>query len=1050
MQNRSLRRQVIRIVGFAFLTIILSIVAVFTYVLSNQDKMVAMALQGVNENFHGEMIVEKTRISLFANFPYISIDLQNARYYENKDRNASPIYKINDLYVGFDIFYLLRGQFEVKKIRLNGGFIHLEKDTSGVINLMASKNLLNESADTSSGSWNLSLPSCRVENVFFVFKDNVTKREFDINLEELYLRFRGDDNHVFIDLESDMIFDLLENSDTTFFHNKKLHLSWEMDYDIAAEKIFLFPSKLGIGDADFNVEGSIDLANEAYLDIKIKGDKPDFALFTAFAPPDIEEVLNLYQNAGRIYFEGHIQGRAANGRRPRVNVDFGCENVFFRNKEIDRKIDGLQFQGHFTNGEDRSLETSVLELRNFQAFPEEGEFRGSVFIKNFKDPYVKINLHADLDLEFVGQFFRIEGLKQIRGKVLLDMDLDELVDLNFGGENLAQLKQGVDSELRIKDLEFSIPDYPHRIKNVNAYANMQKGKFNLENLSFQLDNSNFNFSGSISDLPAILHRSNAPVNIALQTNFDKIDIGRLLPNADSLTTEIIEQFALNISGRSNAKELFEFEHLPKGIYQIDHFYARLNHFPHAFHDFSANIEVGDNDIQINKFYGEIDQSDFQFNGKFNNFKKWFTDNPQGDSELYFSLQSKKLRFNDLLTFKGENYLPEDYREEEIEKLNFQGHLDLHFKNGFQSADLFVDKFYGKMKIHPLKLEGFKGRIHFEDEHLTTENFGGKMGVSDFMISMNYFLGEDQSKQKIENRLVISSKVLDLDALMNYQGPEVETNHEEAFNLFEVPFTNMDVEVNIGRMNYHKYWLEKFHAKLRIQENHFVHVDTLQLFLAGGNMRMKGYFNGSDPEKIYFFSTIRAKDLDIDKLMFKFDNFGQDMLINENIHGKITGTITSTFRMHPDLTPIVEESDAHMELIITDGSLVRFTPMLAMSDYFKDKNLNIIRFDTLQNVMDLKNGSLSFPNMTINSSLGFMQIAGTQNIDMSMEYFVRIPLKMVTQVGFSALFGGKKSSETDPEQLDEIAKMDPNRRTRFLNLRITGNPDEYNIGVGRQK
>ncbi|TVQ75660.1 MAG: membrane biogenesis protein [Flavobacteriales bacterium] len=1050
MQKRSLRRQVIRIAGIALLTIILSIVGVFTYVLSNQDKLVAKALQGVNESFQGEMIVEKTRISLFANFPYISIDLQNARYYDNKDRNTSPIYKINDLYVGFDIFYLLRGQFEVKKIRLKGGYIHLERDTAGVINLMASKNLLDDSADTSSGSWNLSLPSCRVENVFFVFKDNMTKREYDLNLEELYLKFRGDDHHVFIDLESDMIFDLLENGDTTFFHNKKLHLSWEMDYDIAAEKIFLFPSKLGIGDASFNVEGSIDLANEAYLDLTIKGDKPDFALFTAFAPPEVEEVLSVYQNAGRIYFEGRIQGRSANGRRPRVSVDFGCENVFFRNKEIDRKIDGLQFQGHFTNGEDRSLETSVLELRNFQAFPEEGEFRGSVFIKNFKDPYVKINLHADLDLEFIGQFFRIEGLKQIRGKVLLDMDLDELVDLNFGGENLAQLKQGVDSELRIKDLEFSIPDYPHRIKNVNAYANMQKGQFNLENLSFQLDNSNFKFSGSISDLPAIFHRFNLPVNVALQASFDKMDLARLLPNADSSTTEKIEQFALNISGRSNAKELFEFEYLPRGQYQIDHFYAQLNHFPHAFHDFSANIEIGDNEILINRFYGEIDQSDFQIKGKFNNFKKWFADNPQGDSELHFSLQSKKIRFNDLLTFKGENYLPEDYREEEIEKLNFQGHLDLHFDNGFQSADLFVDKFYGKMKIHPLKLEGFKGRIHFEDEHLTAENFGGKMGVSDFMISMNYFLGEDQSKQKIKNRLVINSKVLDLDALMNYQGPEAETNHEEAFNLFEVPFTNMDVEVNIGRMNYHKYWLEKFHTKLRIQENHFVHVDTLQLYLAGGNMRMKGYFNGSDPEKIYFFSTIHAKNLDIDKLMFKFDNFGQDMLINENIHGKITGTITSTFRMHPDLTPIIEESDAHMELIITDGSLVRFTPMLAMSDYFKDKNLNVIRFDTLQNVMDLKNGSLSFPNMTINSSLGFMQIAGTQNIDMSMEYFVRIPLKMVTQVGFSALFGGKKSSETDPTQLDEIAKMDPNRRTRFLNLRITGNPDEYNIGLGKQK
>jgi hypothetical protein len=1051
MQKRSQRRRIIRVLGFSFLGLILAFGGVLTYILANQDRFAEKALRGVNESFGGQMVIEKTKVSLFANFPYISIDLKNARYYDNKERSGTPLYKIDDLYVGFDLFYLMRGKFEVKKIRLQGGFVNLERDTGGVINLLASKNLLEEATDTTAGGeWNLSLPSCRFDNVFLVFKDHKTYREYDLNLELLYLKFRGDNNHLFIDVESDMVFDLLEKGDTTFFHNKKLHLSWEMDYDLAAEKIHLFPSKLGIGGASFNVEGSIDFTNETYLDIKVKGDKPDLALFTAFAPPEIEEVLNIYQNAGRIYFDGLIQGRAANGRRPRITVDFGCENVFFRNKEINRKIEGLQFQGHYTNGEDRSLETSMLELRNFQAFPEEGEFKGSVFVRNFKDPFVKINLHADLDLEFIGQFFRIEGLRQIRGKVLLDMDLDELVDLELGGENLAQLKQGVDSELRIKDLEFSIPNYPHRIKNVNGYASMRKGRFALENLSFNLDESNYQFKGSISDLPAILHRLDVPVELALSSNIEKMNLARLIPDADSSTTEIIENFSIKLSGKSRAKELFEFEHLPRGSYQIDHFFAKLNHFPHALHDFGAQIEIAENEIFIRDFYGEIDQSDFQFSGTFNNYKKWFAENPQGDSELHFNLQSKKLRFNDLLTFKGENYLPEDYREEQVENLNFQGHLDLHFLDGFQSADLHVDKFYGKMQIHPLKLESFRGRIHFEDEHISIENFGGKMGISDFRLSLNYFIGEDETKQKTKNRLVLNSKILDLDALMGYEGPEKEVDHEEAFNLFEVPFTNMDVDVSIGRMNYHRYWLENFQTKLRIQENHFIHVDTLSMQLADGSMQMKGYFNGSDPDKIYFFSDIYAKNLDLDKLMFKFDNFGQDELINENIHGKITGTITSTFRMHPDLTPIIEESEAHMELMITEGSIVKFAPMLAMADYFKDKNLNIVRFDTLQNVMDLKNGSLSFPNMTINSSLGFMQIAGTQNVDMSMEYFVRIPLKMVTQVGFGALFGGKKANETDPEQLDEIAKMDPNSRTRFLNLRISGNPDDVKIGVGKQK
>ncbi len=1041
-------KKLLRWLGYGSLVIVVFVGLALLWAFNNKDLLVEKALTGINETFQGELVVEKTLLKPFATFPYVSVDLKNARYYNSKDRSGDPIYKINDLYVGFDLIQMMRGQFEIKKIHLSGGYIHLERDTAGVINLLASKNVLDESQDSTSGDWNLSLPSFRIDDVFFVFDDKMTSREYDLSLETTYIKFKGDQKTLNIDLSSEMVFDMLENGDTTFFHNKKLSLFWDMDIDMAGEKILLSPSKLGIGDASFSVEGSVDLANEAYLDIRLKGDKPDFALFTAFAPPEIEEALSVYQNAGHIYFDGLIQGRSANGRRPRVTVDFGCENVFFRNKQIDRRISDLQFQGHFTNGEDRSLETSVLELRNFQAFPEEGEFKGNVFIRNFKDPFVKINLHADLDLEFIAQFFQIDGLRQIRGKVLLDMDLDELVDMQLGAENLAQLKQGVDSELRIVNLEFALPDYPHRFKKMNGYAFMRNGRLVLENLNFNLDESNYTFSGSVSDFPAIFHRFDKSVEVTISSNIDKMDLARLLPDADSATDEVIEAFALSVSGTAKAKELFAFEDLPRGTYNIDHFYARLNHFPHAFHDFAASIEVGDNDITIREFKGEIDQSDFLFSGVFSNYKKWFAENPQGDSELHFHLQSKLLRFNDLLTFKGENHLPEDYREEQIDQLNVKGHLDLHFLDGFQSADLHVDKFYGKMQIHPLKLEQFKGRIHFEDEHVTIENFSGKMGESDFNISLNYFMGEEADKQKIKNKLVLNSRILDLDALMGYEGPEAEADHEEAFNLFDVPFADMDVSVRIGRMNYHRYWLENFHTELRIQADHYIYVDTLSLELAGGDMQMKGYFNGSDPEKIYFHSNILAHQLDIDKLMFKFDHFGQDELINEKVHGKITGSIESTFRMHPDFTPIIEESDAHMELMMTDGRLDEFAPMLALEDYFKDKNLRRVRFDTLYNVMDLKNGTLSFPNMTINSTLGFMQISGTQSVDMNMEYFIRVPLKLVTKVGWQSLVG--PSRDIDPEQDDEIVKMDPNRRTRFLNLKITGNPDDYKVGLGKEK
>jgi hypothetical protein len=155
------------------------------------------------------------------------------------------------------------------------------------------------------------------------------------------------------------------------------------------------------------------------------------------------------------------------------------------------------------------------------------------------------------------------------------------------------------------------------------------------------------------------------------------------------------------------------------------------------------------------------------------------------------------------------------------------------------------------------------------------------------------------------------------------------------------------------------------------------------------------------------------------------------------------------RVHPDLTPMLDETKAQLDINIYNGTLMNFTPMEAMSTYFKDKNLKMVRFDTLRNLLTFENNTLNIPAMTINSSLGFLEFSGTQSLDMRMSYYVRIPLKMVTQVGFRMLFN-KKKEEVDPDQVDAIEFRDKDKNVRFMNLTITGTPADYKVHLGKPK
>lgn len=181
-----------------------------------------------------------------------------------------------------------------------------------------------------------------------------------------------------------------------------------------------------------------------------------------------------------------------------------------------------------------------------------------------------------------------------------------------------------------------------------------------------------------------------------------------------------------------------------------------------------------------------------------------------------------------------------------------------------------------------------------------------------------------------------------------------------------------------------------------------------------------------------------------KLFIQICFFSQDAFVSDNLNGKISGKI----RVHSDLVPIIDESEINLDFAVYNGTLINFAPMKALEDFFKDKNLQSIAFDTLQNNLKIKNGAITVPSMTINTSLGFLIIEGSQDKLMNMNYLIRVPLRMVTQLASQKLFKRKKE-DIDPEQEDEIIYHDPNRKTSFINLRITGTPENYSLILERK-
>jgi hypothetical protein len=1011
-----------------------------------QDAIVKSVLKKANEDFYGLVTLEESHIAPFANFPYISIDLQGLKIFEDKDETLEPVVAIDDVYLGFNLFDLLRGDFNIASLKISHGDINIVEDEFGELNISKAFKTDKEPEEIQE-DFNFDLKRLSLSEVD-ISKTNKDDLRFDAYFTYTDIGIRTKEDHTYFSIDGEFLLSIIDKGDTSFINTKKFDVDTKLDYFAKTEILSVGKSFVDIEGARFDFQGEVDLFNDAELNLSFTGKKPDFGLFIALAPDDLIPLLKSFENKGDVFFSALVIGKSANGHFPKIDAEFGCKNGFFKNPGTDKTLEELTFSGYFTTGDQPSLQTMKFGLNEFTARPETGVFDVKLTVENFESPDIDLNMSTVFDLDYLAKFLNVESLRDLKGLVQLKMNFHDIIDLNNPEKSIEKLNESYYTELIVEDLGFSIPGYNQRIDDIDVDIQVTGNRAVIRNFSIEVGNTDLSIKGDLSDLPAVIHHTNVPVVANLNLSSNVIDLNQLTgAKGVHVVEEMVKNFKMDIRFESSAKALTESPYLPVGEFFIQNLNADFTNYPHAVHDFHADVIIDTTNLKVVDFSGMIDDSDFHFNGHVKKYSLFFKEELNGDTRVEFDITSKLLQLEDVFSFGGEEMVPEDYRHEEFRDLKLHTDMEIHFRNNeFHSIDLYLTELTAKMKVHPMKLDRFSGRLHFENDHVSVEKLKGAIGRSDFLLDLDYFIGESKASKKKDNRIVFKSNRLDFDQLLAYDAKEAEeVHHDSVFSIFDIPFPDMSFDVQIGSMNYHNYLIDKIKAKMRTTDNHMLYVDTLRMYLAGGSMAMNGYFNGSDRNDIYFYPTIQLDKIDLDKLMLKFDNFGQDEVVSDNLHGRMSGKLSGKIHMHADLIPMIDKSEIMIDFDVVGGSIENYGPLKALSGYFEDDKLHKVLFDTLQNQLVMKNGEMVIPNMVINTNLGFVEISGKQDMNMNMEYYLKVPLKMVTSAGANKLFGKRK--ESDPE---ELYAFDPNKKYRYVNIKVTGNSEDYKISLGKNK
>ena len=1080
--KKTLRIIKITVVLFIALFILVGLSAT-AWMYFNHDKIYASAIDELNGTHVGMLKIGEVDISPFENFPYISVGLHQIDFYADKSADAPRILHVEDAYVGFDIWDIVREQYIVKKLKIKDGYAKLVLDENGELNLNNALADTQQAVDTvPEKPVNFDLQAVDVLNFRIEEINEQGNKYINVVMEDVDAVFSNLSEFVRVTFKGDLELTEYTAEKVTYFREKPFSLDTRFTYDLVGEMLTIFPGKLILEYGKLDFEGSIDFANDLFLDLEFSGQKENFDVFISFAPNEVAETLNKFRNEGDIFFKGTIFGKSANAD-PSIDLELGCENTFFFHKDESKAVKNLAFSGRFHTGADNSLETSEFVLTNLYGIPETGEFKGTFRVVNFVNPIVSVDFHADLDLRNFQSFYDPDWLEDAEGNVKIDITINEFVDQDSVIHVASKMEDGTLSRIEFYGASVKLADYRHRLENLAGKIVLDGDNLLLEKLSCKVDESDLLMTASLGHLNAIAHKQSAIVDFTLHLESNKIDIASLLPpemsrGKDAWKTEVITDLFADFDLNTTVDDINNYRYFPKARLDIRGFSGKLEGFNQPLHKVSGTITTSDDQIFVDDLTAVVGDNDLHLQLLVDDPGLFFEKGAEGASHMHATIVSDRVNFKDFLFYRGEalvdTAIQAELGDERIRDLHFECDGLVHpatfspqgWLSYFELEELTV-------RLNDLpKLKNARGKIRTDTTGcLYIDGFSAQLGRSDIYADLQllHLLDSLGDKREVYGR--IGGDLWDFDeyfaqtttaeATLSRQAAPVDSAaqaaaHAAKLNIFALPFPKLDVELAVGRIISDRYKLGEVVGHFKASPDHMVWIDTLHFTAASGRVGIGGYLNGSNKDDLYLKGRIALENLDIDEVFFKFDNFGQDYLVSNQVHGRIDGTIDVKAHLYPDLTPMLNHTEAHMELKIKDGRLENFAPMQAMSDFMGDKNLNSIRFGEMENTFDFKDGTLDVPKMKIASTLGYIFLSGQQDMEERINYEVQVPLSLVQSAGWSMLRnkvagGNRKANAEDLAETDEeIISEQSGLIRRYMTFNITGTTEEFEVGMGKKK
>jgi hypothetical protein len=642
-----------------FLVVLVGVLAAVPYLF--KDQLVAKTKTIINKNINAEVDFGTVNLSVFRHFPDLTLALNDFTIQGINDFQDIRLASAQEVAVTLDILSVLRKQpINIKNIDLNQPDIRVLVLSDGRANYNIAKPVAQETpADETSAPADFKIDLDR-----YTIKEG--KLIYDDESLDTYVEATGID-HQGQGAFTSTVYDLntytniaalaVNYGGIQYLNNAVTSLDAIFNIDQSTNTYTLKENLLSLNALKLRGDGAVRLqGNDIIMDLLIKAPSNDFKNLLSIIPGAYLEGYEAVKANGDFALDAKIKGTysATNNRMPAIAANLKVNGANVQYPDLPLGISNIRAQASVSSpGSD--LDELQIDISDFNLQIGQNPIGGRFQLtRPMSNPTIDTRIDGKLDLAELAQAFPMEGIEQLQGQIVADIEArTNMQEIDRGDYENVNMKGAVQAS----NLLYKSSVYPPiAVQNVNM--DFSPRYVAVEQLDVKLGKSDLRGSGRIDNILAYFSpNSTMKGNVNLESDYFLVD--EWMPSA---ATTPAEPTAGQLDTNSTTPAIFD-----RFDFTTDLSARQIDYDRYTINDIQVKGQFKPNEFDIQSTSAKIDESDLQMSGQIRNAFDYAFKNEtlQGDIQVnsnYLNLN----HFMELVNEAGETEeKPEASNEERM-------------------------------------------------------------------------------------------------------------------------------------------------------------------------------------------------------------------------------------------------------------------------------------------------------------------------------------------------------------------------------------------------